>query len=148
MDWWRLTERELARFQAKVSIDPDTGCHNWTAYRNEWGYGKVTVRNALFNAHRRIFIHVNGPIPDGLVVRHKCDNPACVNPAHLELGTDAENAADKAQRRRTQTKITDDAVRRIRNSRLKGVELAREYGLSTAAISLIRAGKRRNYVGE
>ena len=79
------------------------GCWEWRGDRNELGYGRLTlVRKGLDKArvHRIMFERYFGPIPDGSVVRHKCDNPPCCNPDHLELGTMAENMADMIERGR------------------------------------------------
>lgn len=76
---------------------PDRGCWEWCGDRNELGYGRLTLtRKGLFNArvHRLMFERYFGPIADGLIVRHKCDNPPCCNPDHLELGTKADNSND------------------------------------------------------
>lgn len=64
------------------------------------GYGKLKSDDGLIGAHRASWILANGPIPDGLCVLHRCDNPPCVNPAHLWVGTHADNAADKVAKGR------------------------------------------------
>lgn len=81
----------------------ENGCLVWTgALDGAFGYGRVVISGtrSTANAHRWIYEQTNGPIPPGLVVRHKCDNPPCVDLDHLELGTYADNAHDRDSRGR------------------------------------------------
>lgn len=83
----------------------DVGCWEWTGNRNSLGYGRVSRRLngklKSFYAHRVSFQLSFGPIPEGLEVCHKCDNPCCVRPDHLWLGTQAENNRDRHLKGRT-----------------------------------------------
>lgn len=90
-----LTPEE--RFWAKVEKGPD--CWEWKAFRNK-GYGKFTYNGRMYLAHRLSWILTNGPIPDGLGVLHSCDNPPCVNPDHLFLGTQLDNMRDASNKGR------------------------------------------------
>lgn len=140
-----MSRKNRMRFDGKCQrVSGD--CIEWTGYRNADGYGKVTIKNALWSAHVASFTDANGPIPKGMIVRHDCDNPACVNVNHLRLGTNADNAADKAIRRRSAVKLTDDQVRAIRSAAGKQRDIAQIYSISPAAVCLIKAGKRRTYV--
>lgn len=79
----------------------DTECWNWTKYRSRAEYGVVWHNGKHVFAHRVAYELANGTkILEGLVVRHKCDNPPCVNPAHLETGTPADNVQDMMERGR------------------------------------------------
>lgn len=93
---------------------PDSGCWEWRGDRNELGYGRLTLtRKGLDKArvHRLMFERYFGPIPLGLIVRHKCDNPPCSNPAHLEPGTHADNMRDMAERGRARNAYSLGVVR-------------------------------------
>jgi len=74
--------------------DPATGCVNWTGALQSQGYGLFSFRGRMMLAHRAAYEAANGPIPDGLLLMHACDNPRCCNPAHLTPGTDQDNKAD------------------------------------------------------
>jgi hypothetical protein len=87
------------RFWNKVM--KTAGCWYWTGHRNNHGYGAFgAVKSKLVYAHRFSYELAYGPIPPGLVVRHRCDTPACVRPDHLEIGTQRENIQDAFDRHR------------------------------------------------
>ena len=137
------------RHRDKIAFAGPDECWLWAAAKND-GYGWVRARGKVRKAHREAFEAVNGPTPDGLVVRHKCDVRACVNRAHLELGTRADNVRDMVERGRQargeavgSAKLTEAHVREIRadytrGSRTHGQQaLARRFGVDQSLISLI-----------
>lgn len=82
------------RFWSKVLKGTDQECWLWNASRIKDGYGKFSVSGVYQQSHRISWQLTNGPIPDGLCVLHRCDNPPCVNPNHLFLGTNLDNVRD------------------------------------------------------
>lgn len=88
------------RFCAKYFINPANHCWEWTAVLNEWGYGQFKYERKMQLAHRVSYVLHKGEIPDGLLVCHECDNPKCVNPDHLFLGTSSDNARDRNKKNR------------------------------------------------
>jgi hypothetical protein len=77
-------------------IDKTGDCWVWTGCLNAYGYGVTRINGKLYTAHRFSWFMTHGPIPDGLCILHKCDNPPCVNPSHLFIGTKADNMWDKS----------------------------------------------------
>lgn len=87
-----MTDDEM-RFYNKVAIGD--GCWEWQAHRTPKGYGTFRLDGRSIGAHRASWHLANGAIPDGLHVLHRCDNPACVRPGHLFLGTNQDNVDDR-----------------------------------------------------
>lgn len=126
------------RFAKCYVIDSVTGCWNWIAAKGGGGYGKITV-NARSRVASRVSWEMNkGNIPKGLLVCHKCDNRACVNPDHLFLGTTSENAIDAAVKQRKRAKLSEEKVRFIRASDEPHSVLGRRFGVSPVSIAHVR----------
>lgn len=94
----RLTP--LERLQTHGWTVVDTGCWEWNGSRIWSEYGRVMHDGVATSTHRLSYRAFHGEIADGMVVRHKCDNPPCMNPDHLELGTHIQNTADMLERGR------------------------------------------------
>jgi HNH endonuclease len=131
------------RFYEKIEKMP-SGCWHWTGALHKFGYGMMSDWPKVKRAHRVSYEIHCGPIPDGLLVRHKCDNKICVNPDHLELGTKRDNARDAVERGqfKPKRKLTDKQIREIRNSVGSTCEVARFYGVMPSTVSRIRTGAR------
>lgn len=140
-----------------IVVDPDTGCWNWTGYKNAYGYGNISrwmdgKRKGLL-VHRYVYEHIKGPLV-GLCLHH-CDNPACCNPEHLYDGTHRQNTDDMVSRGRVKrgmqkkdTKLTDEAYLDIvTNRHITNADMARKYSVSPSHISHLRTDKKRSGFG-
>lgn len=93
-------------------------CLEWQGYRNKQGYGRAKLAGRMQYTHRAVWAEANGPIPNGLFVLHRCDNPACARLDHLFLGTHADNARDKADKGRVNAPRGDRHGSRTKPERL------------------------------
>ncbi len=150
-EWQR---RDLSdRFWAKVDKSGD--CWVWTAALLKTGYGCLRINRKTTRAHRVAYELSVGPIPDGALLRHTCDNPRCVKPAHLLLGDKRLNTQDAIERgqhkcgeRDSKAKLTNQNVIEIREALARGETgraLARRFGVGESAISQIKTGKGRRH---
>jgi len=111
----------------------ESGCWEWKGCKNKYGYGVKRVNGKSVLAHRASYMIYNGEI--GLEhVCHKCDNPSCVNPNHLFLGTHQDNMSDMATKGRKNTKLSFDDVKAIRDSNLTNKELSKIHDVSERTI--------------
>src|SRR5690606_2361702 len=147
------------RFWMKVERRGPDECWPWRASKVPSGYGQIGKnKQSPEGAHRVAWRLANGrPVPRGMFVRHTCDNPPCCNPAHLRIGTPADNSRDARLRRRTafgsrngMAKLTEHQVqtafRRARNGESYR-DIARDFGVSASAIHLAVSGKTWRHVG-
>lgn len=149
-------------------------CWEWTGSRSFWGYGTAYMDGKPYRAHRASYLVFVGEIPEGMFVLHKCDNPACVRPSHLFVGTLSDNAQDCARKgrsgaqrhprsmvryvpperrsrgtKRPSAKLNDAAVIEIRGLLASGTsmrQIALRYGVSHQIIRRIRNGEGWKHV--
>lgn len=144
----------IERFHEKWQADPESGCWEWTSAKMPTGYGQMKIpstRKQVY-AHRLSYMIHKGDIPEGMQVCHACDNPSCVKPSHLFLGTSSDNHLDmKAKERHLNgeknvgAKLTADKVRDIHALRAQGLsqgKIARTYGIAQGTVWKILRGER------
>lgn len=104
--YYPMRARPYDRVMSRTALRPD-GCIEYQGSRSRYGYGQTRVGSRADGTRRSVKVHRlvweehHGPIPEGLVVRHKCDNPPCCNIEHLEIGTQQDNIRDKVERGRS-----------------------------------------------
>lgn len=143
------------RFWEKV--EKTDGCWNWTGAKHKAGYGKIGNPDGHKLAHRVSWTMAYGEIPNGFFICHKCDNPSCVKPSHLFLGTPQDNVDDMFRKKRNshgekhhKSKLTKENVEKIRKLYKQGkyyqYELANMLGVCQAQINRIINEKRWSHV--
>lgn len=140
-------------FFRRVIVTP--GCWIWKGLTDPRGYGICGFEGRRIFAHRLSYDMHFGAFEKDLCVCHKCDNPSCVNPDHLFLGTQEENMLDMISKGRQaggyglvkgRSKLTEEHVQEIINSPLRVMDLARKFGVHYSTISNIRSGRSRRDV--
>jgi hypothetical protein len=146
----RPTVPVAARFWAKIEKGYPGQCWGWTGALNSSGYGTLRGSGRTeFRAHRFSYELHHGPIPAGLLVMHSCDNRACVNPAHLSVGTVADNNSDRDAKDRCAVKLNASHVREVRLMASSGnrvAEIADTFGVTPTAIYHVLKGKSRRLI--
>lgn len=137
------------KFWANVEKPNDQdSCWRWGGHLNK-GYGQIHNGIKAWKAHRASYVINVGPIPDGMCVLHRCDNPECTNPRHLFLGTQLDNLKDMAAKKRGKngnlkgsdvgnSKLTESDVLEIRQAQDSQSSLARRFGVGRSTIFRIR----------
>lgn len=130
----------------KLIVKMDSECHEWRGQVKRDGYGRFCYEAKTIQAHRAAYLLFSGPIPDGLLVLHHCDNRKCVNPEHLYLGTHQDNAMDMVRRGRNwgRRKPEDKMVKEIFKLSRTGVtqtQIAKDMNLHQTTVSRILLGK-------
>lgn len=149
-------DRVSKRFWSKVDRGGPDDCWPWIGRRNPQGYGHFDIADLTLIATRVAWVLLNErDIPETQVVMHSCDNPCCVNPSHLSIGTEAENAIDSFRKgrrdplrgeRQVRSKLTEAEVLEIRASNQSDHQLAAIYGVSHGVIWRIRARRSWRHI--
>ena len=138
-----LQDRFFSRF-----VKLANGCWQWRSHTDKDGYGILPGAHRSIRAHRLSYEIHKGAIPEGMIVCHRCDNPGCVNPDHLLVGTQKDNAQDALRKGRHyvgekngRSKLTEENVKEILTSELNDRQLADKFGVTRSTISSVRRGK-------
>lgn len=144
---------DIARFFSRVEVVKQPRCWIYKGSTSKGRYPSFTVNGGRTGGHRFCYELFNGPIPENMVIRHTCDNPKCVNPYHLETGTQLDNMRDKMLRNRQakgasngRSILTEDQVRRILEDNRPYTEIAYDYKVHPATIRLIMIGRNWSHV--
>jgi len=151
-----MKTKDIERFKSKYQEQPN-GCWEWmTKSKTHDGYGVMIVDGVMRSGHRLSYELFKGLIPEGLLVCHTCDNPSCVNPSHLFLGTAQDNMTDKVNKGRSpkgeknaSAKLTEEQIRSIKielNDGGKVTHIAIKYGMSHGQVSKIKSGKKWGHI--
>ncbi len=151
-----ITQKDINRFHTKYVMEPLSGCWLWTDVLLKGGYGKIEGKCGRYYAHR-FSAMIHGLDMSKPVVRHLCNNPSCVNPAHLETGTAQDNSDDKIKANRQprgqtngQAKLTEAEVLEIRRLYAEGLctkaALGRKYNVTPELIGLIISRKKWRHI--
>lgn len=148
-----------AKLEAYSIPEPNSGCWLWLGTTIAFGYGRIWIDGIPKLAHRLAYEEYIRPIPDGLLVLHRCDTPLCINPNHLKLGTYQDNSDDVVQRGRHNSglgetaraaKITNEIVIAIASDLLKPglthAGIGENHGISGSLISAINSGRRWSHI--
>ena len=135
-----------AYIQERSMPDPFSGCWYWRLSLSTDGYPQAKFNGRRTGGHRLSFLAFKGTLPP--LVRHRCDNPACVNPEHLLAGTPAQNSADMVRRKRSlagarnpRANLTTEQVLAIYADPRECTELAKKYGCWKGTVSAIKTGR-------
>jgi hypothetical protein len=162
--WEQFHKDFVKHFWAKVDMRRPDDCWLWQSTISSRGYGSVTHKGKVKSAHRTAYELAKGPIPAGHFVCHRCDTPACCNPAHLFAGTNSDNQLDSSAKgrmpskrgklnpmygrvghRHPRSKLTETQVRTIKRLYNQGSytykQLGEKFGVITATVSHIMNGR-------
>lgn len=149
--YWETVDRLLAKLDINIG-----DCWIWNGAKFSNHYGLLSINNKNYLTHRIAYALFIGPIPRGLNVLHKCDNPPCCNPAHLFLGTQAENMVDKVKKGRSSKGARNGAakldatqvreIKRLLQGSISQREIGSRFGIGQTAISLINTGKNWKHI--
>ena len=142
------------RFEKCIFYGSPDGCHYWIGHLDAKGYGSTHLDYKVQRAHRVAYELYVGKIPNGLMVCHSCDNPICVNPDHLFVGTNLDNMQDKARKNRSAigvrhglSKLTERDVLFIReNIKIPSPVFASRFGVAKETINSIKRNKTWKHV--
>jgi len=147
-----LTARATRNLRSRYEEDPVTGCWEWCGTIGAGGYGVISTASKPVYAHR-YSAKLHGQDVEGMVVRHSCDNPRCVNPEHLDTGTHGDNVQDRVDRDRTahgkehyNARLTEADVIYIRRSDLSIKKLANKLRMPPSTIRDARQYKTWKHI--
>lgn len=145
----RPRQNLVQRFLSHLEVCPKSGCWLWKSYKTPRGYGSMGMPGQRPEIASRVSWRLyRGRIPEGMLVCHLCDVPACCNPDHLFLGTPQDNRLDALQKHGGgNSKLTWDEVFAIRASEESQEALAEKYGVSPKTVWAIRRGRSWNFGG-
>jgi hypothetical protein len=149
VEYRQVSDDDLLRMTImNKSVVTKSGCWEWQG-ASSYGYGVMMRDRQRLRVHRLSYELWCGSIPDGMVIRHSCDNPCCVNPSHLTPGTQAENIQDIVIRgRHGRKKLTKTQVEAIRSSTEPNRALADRYNVGIIAIRRVKTGQTWKHVSE